>query len=169
MVGAMTQTSPAALLRIAFAGSLIGWLFDSLWQSIVGTLFRWGWGSPASMLIASLTLGAWSWAIHNRLPRRIKNAKGEFEHQRALAPLSPLVAARTAALAFAGSRTGAAVGGFYLGCAAFARFETEAAANHSWTSLLTSIFSLVLVVISLWLERRCQLPPDIDATEKQSA
>lgn len=164
----MKSTSISLLLRVAIVFALLGGLFDTFWKISTGTLFRWGWGSWAAMLIADLAMIAWAWSIRHRLPKKIL-VDGKLTVQRAAAPLAPVVAARTAALALAGSRTGAAVGGFYLGCALYARFESPLAVHHSTVSLATSLTSVVMIIISLWIEKHCLLPPDSGIESEESA
>ena len=163
----MKTTSIGLLVRIAFVSTLVGWLFDTSWQLLTGTLFRWAWGSWMAVLIADIAIISWAWSVRHRLPRKLVT-DGKASVQRALAPLSPIIAARTAALALSGSRTGAAVGGFYFGCALYARFDSSSATQHSTVSLLTMLMSIVMIVVSLWLEHRCQLPPNSDL-EAESA
>lgn len=157
----MKTTSVSLLLRIAVVAIFLGWLFDTGWQILTGMLFRWAWGSWAAILIADVAIFAWAWSVRHRLPRKIM-AEGKLTVQRAVAPLSPIVAARTAALALAGSRTGAAVGGFYFGCALYARFDSEIDTKHSTISVATTLLCLIMIAVSLWLEHRCQLPPNGD-------
>ena len=78
--------------------------------------------------------------------------------------MAPLVAARTAALALAGSRTGAVVLGFYAGLALRLADQTvlAAARERLLAAGLAALGGLVLIVLSLWLERICRLPEDPD-------
>jgi hypothetical protein len=76
--------------------------------------------------------------------------------------MEPLVAARTAALAMAASRTGAIAGGVYLGIAlSFAtRWGQEAGRERVITAGLSVLASIAVVAVALWLERMCRLPSD---------
>ncbi len=78
--------------------------------------------------------------------------------------MAPLVAARTAALALAGSRTGMVVLGLYGGLALRLTQETAAAAARErlLAAALAAVGGLVLAGASLWLERICRLPEDHD-------
>jgi hypothetical protein len=76
--------------------------------------------------------------------------------------MPPLVAARTAALALAASRTGALIGGFYLGVAlGLLGVSDTPTGSSSLSAALTSVLACaVLVGAALWLERLCRLPED---------
>jgi hypothetical protein len=82
--------------------------------------------------------------------------------------MDPLVAARSAALAMAASRTGAIVAGFYAGVAiAFApSWDLSAARERIVIALVTVVGAGLVVVAALWLERVCRVPPDASDDEK---
>jgi hypothetical protein len=78
--------------------------------------------------------------------------------------MAPLMAARTTALALAGSRVGAVVFGLYGGIALRLLQETAVAAGRErlLASALAALGGFVLAVLSLWLEHNCRLPEDND-------
>jgi hypothetical protein len=74
------------------------------------------------------------------------------------------MAARTTALALAGSRTGAVVFGMYGGVALRLLDETAVAAGRErlLAAALASLGGFILAALSLWLEHICRLPEDTD-------
>jgi hypothetical protein len=78
--------------------------------------------------------------------------------------MAPLMAARTTALALAGSRTGAVVFGMNGGVALRLLDETAVAAGRErlLAAALASLGGFVLAALSLWLEHICRLPEDTD-------
>ena len=84
--------------------------------------------------------------------------------------MSPLVAARTAALALAGSRTGAVVFGLYAGLAASLAGDLHivAARERLLAAGLAALGGLVLCALSLWLEHICRLPSDPKGGERSA-
>jgi hypothetical protein len=74
-------------------------------------------------------------------------------------PLAPLVAARSAALAMAASRTGALVLGLYSGAAVglMPRWNTGQGRESVLASALSALGALLVMVIALWLEKLCRV------------
>lgn len=73
--------------------------------------------------------------------------------------MPPLVAARTAALALAASRTGALIGGFYLGIALglLGVRDTPTGSASLGAAVASVLACAVLVGAALWLEHLCRL------------
>ena len=101
----------------------------------------------------------WVSIISKRLPK-VKITSDEVFVTASTNPLPPLVAARTAAFALAGSRVGAILVGFNLGIATNAVFNLQVRSLLEQTiiSALSALISLFLVLISLRLERKCSPP-----------
>lgn len=147
----MTPTRPRLLVVLAVVGAVVGWALTRLVDAYAGRSLPVPWTAPVVMALLALALVLWTRGTRARLARKPGTK-----------PMEPIVAARSAALAMAGSRTGAAVGGFYLGVAV--------ALSGSWDvpyvrelvllSLATVLGSVGVVAASLWLERVCRLPPD---------
>lgn len=147
----MTPTRPRLLMVLAVVGAVVGWALTRLVDAYAGRSLPVPWTAPVVMALLALALVLWTRGTRARLARKPGTK-----------PMEPIVAARSAALAMAGSRTGAAVGGFYLGVAV--------ALSGSWDvpyvrelvllSLATVLGSVGVVAASLWLERVCRLPPD---------
>lgn len=149
----MKPTKVRLLLTLAVLAGAIGWGAVSLIQGQSGRILPVPWLAASTMWILALALGIWTLLARPRLQRRPGTK-----------PLPPIVAARTAALAMAASRTGSLVGGFYLGVALAAlpaRF-TAAGIDTLWAASGTAAGSLLLVVAALWLEHICRLPIDED-------
>lgn len=113
-----------------------------------------------ALFILDAALTIWAFQIRNRLPKTAFNADGEVVMLRAKNPLSSLLAARTAALALAASRTGAVLGGAYLGITLIGALQWQvlAARELATVAALTALAAVGLVVVGLWLERLCRLP-----------
>lgn len=147
----MTPTRLRLLVVVALVAGVLGWAVTTLVDAYAGRSLPVPWTAPVVMALLALALVLWARGTRARLARRPGTR-----------PMEPLVAARTAALAMAGSRVGAAVAGFYLGVAL--------ALSGSWSvayvrelillSLATSLASVGVVAASLWLERILRLPPD---------
>jgi hypothetical protein len=135
-----------ALLALAAA---IGWALGSVISGQTGRVIPVPWFAPLTMWMLSLGLLIWTLLSRPRLLRR-PGAQ----------PMPALVAARTAALALAASRTGVIVGGLYAGIALalLPNRETPSGSAALWAAGATTLGSIALVVIALWLERVCQLP-----------
>ncbi len=73
--------------------------------------------------------------------------------------MPPLLAARTAALALAASRTGALVGGFYAGiAAALVNVVSTPSGQSSLTAAIIALGAcVVLAGAAAWLESMCRL------------
>jgi len=142
-----------SLLALALSAFVAGVLVVLLVDAAANRLLLVPWGAALAMgLVAIAVLG---WALLAR-PRLL--------HRPGHAPMDPILAARTAALAMAGSRTGAAVTGFYLGVAAalLPAADTEAGRSSAGASAATAAAGAALAVVALWLEGMCRLPGDDD-------
>ena len=74
------------------------------------------------------------------------------------------MAARTVALAFAGSRAGAMILGFYLGATVnfIPNFELSPIKSRIFLSLEIIVLSGILIGLSLWLEKICRIKDSDD-------
>ena len=152
----MTPTRPRLLVVLAVVGAVVATARAVTAVSSTRTpdarSLPVPWTAPVVMALLAFALVLWTRGTRAGLARKPGTK-----------PMEPIVAARSAALAMAGSRTGAVVGGFYLGVAV--------ALSGSWEvpyvreglvllSLATVLGSIGVVAASLWLERVCRLPPD---------
>lgn len=149
----MRPTKVRVLVLLAVLAATLGWVAVSLVHGQSGRMLPVPWLAAATMWTLAVALGIWALLSRPRLARRPGTR-----------PMPPIVAARTAALAMAASRTGSLVAGFYLGAAigAFPGRATPAGQDTLWASLGAASGSLVLVGVALWLEHICRLPVDHD-------
>jgi hypothetical protein len=127
---------------------------------VVGRFFPVPWSVPVVMGVLALAVLAWA-----------RGTRARLAHKPGTKPMPPLVAARTAALALATSRTGAVVGGFYTGVALGLSQYWSANADARImivAALLTALASLGLVLAGLFLERVCRIPPSDDSADAAS-
>ncbi|MGV1003327.1 MAG: DUF3180 domain-containing protein [Candidatus Nanopelagicales bacterium] len=146
----MNPTSARLLLALAAVTTLLGWVLAS-WLDRMGGLIAIPWLAPATIWLFAATVAYWAW--HTRT--RLSPDAGERR-------LDPFVAARTAALALAGSRTGALVAGGYAGIALWLLSELAIAAGRGrlLIAVLACLGGVALVLASLWLEHICRIPDD---------
>jgi len=145
----MTPTRIRALLAIAVIAAAVGWGAVQMVEGQSGRVVPVPWLAAGTMWLLAAAVGIW--AVLSR-PRLLRKPGAR--------PMPPLVAARTAALAMAASRTGALVAGLYAGIAvgAFPARETPSGSASMWAAIVTAAGSLVLAAAALWLERMCRLP-----------
>lgn len=152
-MNAMTPTRIRLLVGLAAIAGAIGWGAVTLVEGQSGRVIPVPWLAGATIWFLALALLIWTVLSRPRLLREPGSR-----------PLPPLVAARTAALAMAASRTGSLVAGFYAGLAigTLPSRATEAGGLALGAACVTSVGSIALVVTSLWLEHLCRLPLDGD-------
>jgi hypothetical protein len=147
----MKPTRIRFLLVLAALSGVLGWAVAALMDGQSGRAL------PVPVLAAAtlwlLAIAVFFWALMAR--PRLQRKPGSR-------PMAPIVAARTAALAMAASRTGAIVAGFYAGVAAGTLPDrlTQAGSHSLWAAGAAAIGALALVGAALWLEHLCRLPSD---------
>jgi hypothetical protein len=145
------------LLLVAAVAAAVGWIIAD-WVDGQGRLPTVPWLAVVTVWVVAGFVGAWAFVARRRL-------RPDGPGRRPGTPrMAPLVAARTTALALAGSRTGAVVLGVYGGTALRLVEETAVAAGRErlLAAALAALGGLLLAVLSLWLERICRLPEDPD-------
>lgn len=152
----MTPTRIRLLVVLAVLAGAIGWAVAVLVSGLAGRAVPVTWLAPLALWFLAVALLVWTLLARPKLQRR----KGSRR-------MAPLVAARTAALAMAASRTGALVAGFYLGLAigTLPAQHTPAGSESLWAALASAAGAIVLVVAALWLEHLCRLPSDGDGDD----
>lgn len=149
---AMKPTSIPWLFGVAGIAALLGWGFAA-WVDANGRLPAVPWMAVVVIWVVAGFVGAWTLVARRRLHPKPGGVR-----------MAPLMAARTTALALAGSRTGAVVFGMYGGVALRLLDETAVAAGRErlLAAALASLGGFILAALSLWLEHICRLPEDTD-------
>jgi hypothetical protein len=148
----MKPTTIPWLFGVAGIAALLGWGFAA-WVDANGRLPAVPWMAVVVIWVVAGFVGAWALVARRRLHPKPGGVR-----------MAPLMAARTTALALAGSRTGAVVFGMYSGVALRLLDETAVAAGRErlLAAALASLGGFVLAALSLWLEHICRLPEDTD-------
>lgn len=149
----MTPTKPSLLVVLAALGAAIGFATVLLWDAFTGRTLPVPLTAALTLLVLALALFFWGLLIRPRLLGKPGTR-----------PMSPFVAARSAMLAMAASRTGAIVAGFYAGTSLvfLMNFSTPIAAERFWYALVATSGAIFVVLAALWLEYLCRLPGDDD-------
>ncbi|MDO9484922.1 MAG: DUF3180 domain-containing protein [Actinomycetota bacterium] len=152
----MKPTRVRLLLALAVLAGSVGWAIALLVENQSGRALPIPWLAAATLWFLAIALFAWTVLARPRLKRKSGHR-----------PMAPLVAARTAALAMAGSRTGSLVAGFYAGICigTVPSRATEAGSATMWISLASAAGALALAAAALWLEHICRLPTDTDGKD----
>ena len=150
----MKPTPIRLLLLIAVIGAVIGFALANVMNGQSGRALPVPYLAAVTLWLLALALFIWAYLAKPRL-RRISGT----------VPLAPIVAARTAALAMAASRTGSLVAGFYLGLGlgTLPDIATPAGSSTMWASGGAMLGAVALVAAALWLEYLCRLPNEGDS------
>lgn len=145
----MKPTRWSLLAALAVLAVAVGWSAVQIWDQLFNRTLPVPVMAVATLTLLALGLTFWAIGLRNRLRQGIAD---------------PFVSARSAALAMAASRTGALVGGFYLGTLlAFATdLSMPLASERAIMSALAAVASAGVVVAAMWLERICRIPDDDD-------
>ena len=160
----MKPTRKRDLLLLALFASFVGATIERAYLSLTGMIVPLSAWTPGAVFMMTVALAIWAVTVRRRLmhlvrARHEKQAPGTpfvMKEQ----PLHPIVAARTVALAFAASRAGALLAGLYAGMAILLlrHWGTPDVEWRFVLAVITSVLSIVLIVVALWLERMCKLP-----------
>jgi heme A synthase len=147
----MTPTRPRLLVALVVVSAAVGWGVVRLVDAYADRSLPVPWTASLVMLLLAIALALWA-----------RGTRARLEHRPGTKPMDPVVAARSAALAMAASRTGAIVAGFYAGAAIglWPGWDVAYVRERIVISLVTVLFALLVVVAALWLERVCRVPPD---------
>lgn len=166
----MTPTRWLPLLGFAAIGLSAGWVAVLVVERMSGRVLLVPWIAPSALWLLALAVVIWAIVSRPALvdPHEEQRRSGRpvpatvsptrvVRHGRRRMP--PLVAARTAALAMAASRTGAAIGGLYLGIALalLPRLSAPTGSASFTSAVLSFLACAVLTAAALWLESMCRL------------
>lgn len=145
----MQPTRIRLLVALAVIAAAVGWGVVTVVDGRTGRVLPVPWLAAGALWLLAGAVAYWAVTSRPRLQGR-PDAK----------PMPGVVAARTAALAMAGSRIGALVMGFYAGVAIgmVGRLSTPSGTQAFWAATTATLGAFVLVVASLWLEHLCRLP-----------
>ena len=116
-------------------------------------------GAPIALTILVFSMFIWVLIVTKRLPK-VSKTGDDVQVKISENPLPPLVAARTVAFALAGSRAGAILLGSYLaiGLSDFSKIHLVAYSEQAIYSAVSAVLSGLMILISIWLERKCSPP-----------
>lgn len=164
----MKPTRWVPLVSITAIALAIGWVTVDIVDAVTGRILGVPWLAAAGLWVLALAVLGWTLLSRGRLgesPSRLSQPVPVDPRRTARAPgerMPPLVAARTAALALAASRTGTLIGGFYLGIAlGLLPVVSSPTGSASVTAAAACVLAcVVLVAAALWLERLCRVHDD---------
>ena len=144
----MRPTSIRLLLVTALVGFGVGFLGARFWDLQTGAPPAVPWGAPLTLLLLAVAFAVAAWTLKPRIQRRPGHR-----------PLDPFTAARAAVLALAGSRTGAAVAGVYLGYVGFLLLDlvNDYRRRMVLIAAIAALAGVALAAAALWLERICRI------------
>jgi len=144
----MHPTSLRLLLATAVVGFAVGFLGARFWDLQTGAPPAVPWAAPCTLFALAAAFAIAAWTLRPRIQRR-----------QGYRPLDPFVAARTAVLALAGSRAGAAVAGVYLGYAGFLLVDlvNDYRRRMVLIAAVAALAGVALAAAALWLERICRI------------
>ena len=163
----MKPTRLVPLVILAAIGLAVGWVAVHLVERFASRILSVPWAAAIGLVV--LAVAVLIWAVVSR-PRLMSHERDRTASSLSAAAagasrppspprMPPLVAARTAALAMAASRTGAVIGGFYLGIAlALIPVASSPTGSQSLSACIACVVAcLILVVAAVWLESMCRL------------
>lgn len=166
----MKPTRVVPLVALAAIGLAVGWVAVDIVERFASRILGVPWLAAAGLWILAIAVLTWAIISRTSLVAPRQHHRGDGWRREAV-PVSstparphrkrmpPLVAARTAALALAASRTGSLIGGFYLGIAlALIPVLGTPSGSGSFAAAATSVVAcLVLTIAAVWLESMCRL------------
>lgn len=149
----MTPTRPLTLILLAVIGSGLGFGVVDVWTAWTGSIPTVPWAAPITLAFVAAAFLVAEIALKPRL-QRDPGAR----------PIDPLVAARTAMLAKAGSAGGAVVTGAYLGFAAYLLFDfaNDYRRHVLLVAVLAAVAAALATMAAYLLERACRVEPPTD-------
>jgi hypothetical protein len=147
----VTPTRPRLLVALVVISAAVGWGVSRLVDAYADRSLPVPWTAALVMGLLALALALWA-----------RGTRARLTGQPGTKPMDPLVAARSAALGMAASRTGAIVAGFYVGVSIELApgWGVAYVRERVIVSLVTVLLAGLVVAAALWLERVCRVPPD---------
>jgi len=157
----MKPTTYRNVLSFIFIAAIFGFLIPSIYVNITSTYIPVSKNTVIALLLLNLSLLYWIVIFKNRLKDAREKTKDILKRK---SPPHPLVAARTVALAFAGSRAASLILGFYLGAILnfLPNLVLSPIRSRISVSLAIIALSAVLLGLSLWLEKICRIKDSDD-------
>ena len=157
----MKPTTLKNILRFIFLAAIVGYFLPNIYENITATYMPVSSNTVIALLLLNISLFYWIVIFKNRLKDAREKNKDLSKRK---SPPHPLVAARTVALAFAGSRAASLMLGFYLGAILNFLPNLELSPIRSRISVSLAIIALsdVLLGLSLWLEKICRIKDSDD-------
>lgn len=149
----MKKTKISSLFWIFLIGASLGIFGPSIYENLTSRLIFINLNTALAVFLLDMTILFWGNNFRKRL-----NSRGTLQ------TVNAVVAARTTALAFAASRTGALLFGFYSGVAFFLipHLGNPANTQRLINAFVTALLALWLLILGLWLEKICQVPQRAD-------
>jgi drug/metabolite transporter (DMT)-like permease len=147
----VTPTRPRLLVALVVISAAVGWGVSRLVDAYADRSLPVPWTAALVMFLLALAVALWA-----------RGTRARLTGQPGTKPMDPIVAARSAALAMAASRTGAIVAGFYVGVSVslVPGWGVAYVRERIIIALVTVLFAGLVVAAALWLERVCRVPPD---------
>jgi hypothetical protein len=157
----MKPTSLKNLSGFFILSLIFGFFIPSIYENISGTYITVSLNTAIALIILNAALLYWILIFRNRINSANQKNKDILKRK---TPPHPLVSARTVALAFAGSRAGTLIFGFYAGFVInfLPKIELAPIQNRIFKAIVIVITSLVLIGLSLWLEKICRIKESDD-------
>ncbi len=157
----MKPTTVKNLSAFFIVASIFGFFVPSIYENITGTYIPVSLNTAIALIILNSALLYWILIFKKRINSAADKNKDLLKRK---APPHPLVSARTVALSFAGSRAGTLIVGFYFGLIVnlTPKIELSPIQNRIVTSIVIVISSLILIGLSLWLEKICRIKESDD-------
>ncbi len=157
----MKPTTVKNILSFMFISMIVGYFLTSIYENLTSSYLPVSSNTIIALTILNFALLYWIIIFKNRLSEA--RDKNQVISQRK-APPHPLVAARTVALSFAGSRAACLILGFYFGMILnlLPNVELSPIKSRIFMALIIIALSALLLGLSLWLEKICRIKDSDD-------
>ena len=157
----MKPTTVKNLSLFFIVASIFGYFVPSIYENVTGTYIPVSLNTAIALVILNATLLYWILIFKKRLTSSTDKNKEILKRK---TPPHPLVSARTVALSFAGSRAGTLILGFYFGLIInlLPKLDLSPIQDRLITAFVIVISSVILIGLSLWLEKICRIKESDD-------